>query len=51
MIAATAASGAFGFVSLQLHLFDQERLPLAQGALAEGLGVLASYPADKGGHL
>ena len=51
LIAAAVASGAFRFVSLHLHLFDQERLPLAQRALAEGLGVLAISPADKGGQL
>jgi predicted aldo/keto reductase-like oxidoreductase len=51
LIAAALASGAFRFVSLHLHLFDQERLPLAQRALAKGLGVLAISPADKGGQL
>lgn len=44
-------SGRFRFCSLHLHLFDQERLPLAQRALARGLGVMAISPADKGGRL
>ena len=44
-------SGRFGFCSLHLHLFDQERLPLAQRALAQGMGVMAISPADKGGRL
>jgi predicted aldo/keto reductase-like oxidoreductase len=44
-------SGRFRFCSLHLHLFDQERLPLAQRALAQGLGVMAISPADKGGRL
>jgi predicted aldo/keto reductase-like oxidoreductase len=37
--------------SLHLHLFDQTLLPLARTALAEGIGVLAISPADKGGRL
>lgn len=45
------ASGRFRFCALHLHLFDQERLPLAKAALADGLGVLAISPADKGGRL
>ncbi len=44
-------SGRFSFCSLHLHLFDQERLLLAQRALAQGLGVMAISPADKGGRL
>ena len=44
-------SGAFSFCSLHLHLFDRERLPIAQAALAAGLGVMAISPADKGGRL
>ncbi len=51
LIAAALASGRFTFCSLHLHLFDQERLPLAQAALAAGMGVLAISPADKGGRL
>jgi predicted aldo/keto reductase-like oxidoreductase len=51
LIEAALASGRFGFCSLHLHLFDQERLPLARAALADGIGVLAISPADKGGRL
>lgn len=51
LIERALASGRFSFCSLHLHLFDQERLPLAQRALAAGLGVLAISPADKGGRL
>ena len=51
LIEAALASGRFGFCSLHLHLFDRQRLPLAQAALAAGLGVLAISPADKGGRL
>jgi len=51
VIEAALASGAFRFVSLHLHLFDPGRLPLAQRALGQGLGVLAISPADKGGQL
>ncbi len=51
LIETALASGRFGFCSLHLHLFDQERLPLARQALAAGLGVLAISPADKGGRL
>jgi predicted aldo/keto reductase-like oxidoreductase len=51
LIAAAIESGRFGFCSLHLHLFDQERLPLARRALAAGLGVMAISPADKGGRL
>jgi len=51
LIEAALASGRFGFCSLHLHLFDPERLPLARAALAEGIGVMAISPADKGGRL
>lgn len=51
LIEAALGSGCFGFCSLHLHLFDQERLPLARRALAAGLGVMAISPADKGGRL
>ncbi|MFM8524979.1 MAG: aldo/keto reductase [Cyanobacteriota bacterium] len=51
LIASALASGRFRFCALHLHLFDQERLPLAKAALAAGLGVLAISPADKGGRL
>ena len=44
-------SGRFSFASLHLHLFDPARLPLAEEALAKGLGVMAISPADKGGRL
>ncbi len=51
LIAEALASGHFSFCSLHLHLFDQERIPLARAALAAGLGVMAISPADKGGRL
>lgn len=51
LIEAALASGRFRFCSLHLHLFDPERLPLARSALAEGIGVMAISPADKGGRL
>ncbi|KEF41037.1 MAG: aldo/keto reductase [Cyanobium sp. CACIAM 14] len=51
LIGSAVESGRFGFCSLHLHLFDQERLPLARSALAAGLGVMAISPADKGGRL
>jgi predicted aldo/keto reductase-like oxidoreductase len=51
LIEAALATGCFTFCSLHLHLFDQTRLPLARAALADGLGVLAISPADKGGRL
>jgi predicted aldo/keto reductase-like oxidoreductase len=51
LIEQALATGRFSFCSLHLHLFDQTRLPLARAALAEGLGVLAISPADKGGRL
>ena len=44
-------SGCFGFCCLHLHLLDPQRLPLAQWALNNGIGVLAISPADKGGRL
>lgn len=51
LIEAALATGRFQACSLHLHLFDQTRLPLARAALAEGIGVLAISPADKGGRL
>ena len=51
LIAQALATDRFRFCSLHLHLFDQTRLPLARSALAEGIGVLAISPADKGGRL
>ncbi len=51
LIEAALASGRFRFCSLHLHLLDPERLPLARAALAEGIGVMAISPADKGGRL
>ena len=51
LIAAAIRSGRFSFASLHLHLFDPARLPLAEEALARGLGVMAISPADKGGRL
>ncbi|MFQ6537554.1 MULTISPECIES: aldo/keto reductase [Aphanothece] len=51
LIEQALASGRFTFCCLHVHLFDQTRLPLARAALADGLGVLAISPADKGGHL
>jgi len=51
LIESALASGRFTFCSLHLHLFDPERLPLARWALAEGMGVMAISPADKGGRL
>ncbi|MBD2718616.1 aldo/keto reductase [Synechococcus sp. FACHB-909] len=51
LIDAALASGRFSFCSLHVHLFDQERLPLARAALAAGIGVMAISPADKGGRL
>ncbi len=51
LIEQALASGRFSFCSLHLHLFDPTRLPIARAALAEGLGVLAISPADKGGRL
>jgi len=51
LIETALASGRFRFCSLHLHLFDPERLPLARAALADGIGVMAISPADKGGRL
>jgi hypothetical protein len=51
LIERALASGRFAFCSLHLHWFDQERLPLARAALADGIGVMAISPADKGGRL
>jgi predicted aldo/keto reductase-like oxidoreductase len=51
LIEQALASGRFSFCSLHVHLFDQTRLPIAQAALQEGIGVLAISPADKGGRL
>ena len=51
LIERALASGRFSFCSLHLHLFDQARLPLARAALAQGIGVMAISPADKGGRL
>ena len=51
LIEQALASGRFRFCSLHLHLFDPERLPLARAALADGIGVMAISPADKGGRL
>ena len=51
LIAAAIRSGRFQFASLHLHLFDPVRLPLADEALASGMGVMAISPADKGGRL
>ncbi len=51
LIAEALASARFSFCSLHLHLLDQERIPLARAALADGLGVMAISPADKGGRL
>ena len=51
LVARALGSGRFSFCSLHLHLFDRERMPLAKAALADGLGVMAISPADKGGRL
>jgi uncharacterized protein len=51
LIEEALASGRFRACSLHLHLFDQERLPVARAALAAAIGVLAISPADKGGRL
>ena len=51
LIEQALASGRFQFCSLHLHLFDPARLPIARAALADGIGVLAISPADKGGRL
>ena len=44
-------SSQFDFCSLHIHLLDQTRLPIANFALKQGMGVMAISPADKGGHL
>jgi len=51
LIEAALSSGNFTFCSLHVHLFDQTLLPIARAALAQGIGVLAISPADKGGRL
>lgn len=51
LIEAALSSGSFTFCSLHVHLFDQTLLPIAHAALAQGIGVLAISPADKGGRL
>lgn len=51
LISKALESGRFRFCSLHLHLFDPARLPLAEAALEEGMGVMAISPADKGGRL
>jgi predicted aldo/keto reductase-like oxidoreductase len=51
LIERSLASGRFTVCGLHLHLLDRQRLPLARQALAEGIGVLAISPADKGGQL
>lgn len=51
LIAAALDSGRFGFCSLHLHLLDPTLMPLAQQALAAGMGVMAISVADKGGRL
>ncbi|MBT65842.1 MAG: aldo/keto reductase [Synechococcus sp. NP17] len=51
LIARAISSGNFRFCSLHLHLLDPGRLPLAQEALRNGMGVMAISPADKGGRL
>lgn len=44
-------SQRFRFCCLHLHLLDPTRMPLAQLALQQTMGVLAISPADKGGRL
>jgi predicted aldo/keto reductase-like oxidoreductase len=51
LIERSLTSGRFTVCGLHLHLLDRQRLPLARQALAEGIGVLAISPADKGGQL
>jgi predicted aldo/keto reductase-like oxidoreductase len=51
LIEAALSSGSFTLCSLHVHLFDQTLLPIARAALAQGIGVLAISPADKGGRL
>jgi predicted aldo/keto reductase-like oxidoreductase len=51
LIEQALASGRFSFCGLHVHLLDRTRVALAKTALAEGIGVLAISPADKGGRL
>ncbi|MEB3306661.1 MAG: aldo/keto reductase [Cyanobacteriota bacterium] len=51
LIKQALASGRFSFCGLHVHLLDRTRLALARAALADGIGVLAISPADKGGRL
>ncbi len=51
LIEAALTSGRFSFCGLHVHLLDRTRLALAREALADGIGVLAISPADKGGRL
>ena len=51
LIEAALSTGSFTFCSLHVHLFNQTLLPIARAALAQGIGVLAISPADKGGRL
>jgi predicted aldo/keto reductase-like oxidoreductase len=51
LIEQALSSGRFSFCGLHVHLLDRTRLALARAALADGIGVLAISPADKGGRL
>ncbi len=51
LIEEALACERFQFCSLHLHLLDPQRMPLASKALANGMGVMAISPADKGGRL
>ena len=51
LISSALDSKFFSFCSLHLHLLDPQRMPLARQALAQGMGVMAISPADKGGRL
>jgi predicted aldo/keto reductase-like oxidoreductase len=51
LIEQALTSGRFSFCGLHVHLLDRTRLALARAALADGIGVLAISPADKGGRL
>lgn len=51
LIEQALTSGRFSFCGLHVHLLDRTRLALAKAALADGIGVLAISPADKGGRL
>ena len=51
LIRAAIDSKRFQFCNLHLHLLDPQRLPLAEQAIDQGMGVLAISPADKGGRL